>query len=1053
MRYVQTLALSLLGGLNVDGVDLHALGSRKARTFLWLLALGRGDYVPADALIDALWPVRSPANPADQLAVLASRLRAVLGRERVEHGDLGYRLRYDWLDVDELATLVEETSRRQTEGNVVGAAAAARVAVALLRATPGDPGVAGPWVEAELAAAERLRARGRRVAAHALLTAGAWLETVEVLAISVELDPYDEDAVRLLMRADVAGGRTAGALSTYAALRERLADDLGADPSPETEALHTAILRGEVASSTPDRSRSDLVGRDEELAWLDRAAEAAGGVQLRVIEGEAGIGKTSLVRAWAAGRDTDIVIFATCGDLTRSAPLDPLFGALAAYLRLAGGERSAYLLGPDEALLAPLLGLGPAAAAPPLLADGVVGPTLLWAALTGLMARLAETGRVILVLDDAHRGGPALADWLTYVSRRSLRLVVVATVRVGEGQSLPGADVRELGPLSAADAAQIVGVDRAADLYARSGGHPLFLTELAMSSAIDGLPDSIVASVSARCDLLGRAATTLRSAAVVGSRIDLDLLAAVLNRPAVEILDDVELGAQRRLIEDDNGTFRFRHALVRAALSASVSPARSAWLNRQVARVLARRPDADPVEVAHHARLGGDVELAATSLRAASVRATERFDHATAETLLDEALALHADEEGWLARATVRTRRGHYEEAALDVDRARGLGARAAEVGAWAAYFDRRFSEAMDFADDGASATEDPELRSRCLAIGGRTRHALGDLASAENLLLEAVSSSSGADRVMASAWLGVLRAHQSRPHDAITLLRPAAQSGAQAEHTSAVLHALLFTGHAHALAGRTGVALDAFTRYTAEVERRQQPRFAGRGINFSGWVLRNVGARDEALDRHREALDVSDQQGTPELLIAVLEDLAEDRLQRLDLDGTSDLLAEAEAAFGSDDLVFGWRLGMKLDLLRSRLLLAREEPGESLVVAARLADRAEALGIPRYAVAARLVSAAARRALGEPVDLDTVAADVAALDAAVGLEAWWWTGDAAAAHGVAAWVDLAAARAAALARGAGDYTAVLTSESARRLDSWSARVTRLSRHPGEFHS
>src|SRR5664279_3198302 len=56
------LALSLLGGLDVDGVDLHALGSR---------------------------------------------LRAVLGRERVERGDLGYRLHYDWLDVDERRELVD----------------------------------------------------------------------------------------------------------------------------------------------------------------------------------------------------------------------------------------------------------------------------------------------------------------------------------------------------------------------------------------------------------------------------------------------------------------------------------------------------------------------------------------------------------------------------------------------------------------------------------------------------------------------------------------------------------------------------------------------------------------------------------------------------------------------------------------------------------------------------------------------------------------------------------------------------------------------------------
>ena len=62
-------------------------------------------------------------------------------------------------------------------------------------------------------------------------------------------------------------------------------------------------------------------------------------------------------------------------------------------------------------------------------------------------------------------------------------------------------------------------------------------------------------------------------------------------------------------------------------------------------------------------------------------------------------------------------------------------------------------------------------------------------------------------------------------------------------EHTSATLHSLLFTGHAHALAGRPDQALTAFTRYTTEVERRQVPLFAGRAVNFAGGVLRNLGA------------------------------------------------------------------------------------------------------------------------------------------------------------------------------------------------------------------
>ncbi len=119
-------------------------------------------------------------------------------------------------------------------------------------------------------------------------------------------------------------------------------------------------------------------------------------------------------------------------------------------------------------------------------------------------------------------------------------------------------------------------------------------------------------------------------------------------------------------------------------------------------------------------------------------------------------------------------------------------------------------------------------------------------------MLAEALALAEGADRVTAAAWLGVLRSHQSKTGEALALLRPAARGQIGVEHTSATLHALLFTGHAHALAGNAAAALAAFSQYTAEVERRQVPRFAGRAVNFAGWVLRNLGAEQQALDLHQ---------------------------------------------------------------------------------------------------------------------------------------------------------------------------------------------------------
>jgi tetratricopeptide (TPR) repeat protein len=278
-----------------------------------------------------------------------------------------------------------------------------------------------------------------------------------------------------------------------------------------------------------------------------------------------------------------------------------------------------------------------------------------------------------------------------------------------------------------------------------------------------------------------------------------------------------------------------------------------------------------------------------------------------------------------------------------------------------------------------------------------------------------------------------VLRAHQSRVEEALALLRPAARGQIGVEHTSATLHSLLFTGHAHALAGRSAQALEAFTRYTTEVERRQVPRFGGRAVNFAGWVLRNLGAWSEALDHHIEALEVGQQQGTAETPIAALQDLAEHALETGDPDGAAARLAQA-AALLQGDLVFGWRLELKHQLLTGRLALRRGDAERALAEAAKLEIRATALGVPRYISVARLLAHRAHRALGTPVDLAVVDADLDLLDRCVAIEAWRWTCDMAADFAHEAWLERAADRADRLARDAGRYADGLRREADKRL-------------------
>ena len=154
--------------------------------------------------------------------------------------------------------------------------------------------------------------------------------------------------------------------------------------------------------------------------------------------------------------------------------------------------------------------------------------------------------------------------------------------------------------------------------------------------------------------------------------------------------------------------------------------------------------------------------------------------------------------------------------------------------------------------------------------------------------------------------------------------------------------------------------------------------------------------------------------------------------------DGARSRLAQAAALLGGN-LVFGWRLELRHQLITGRLALLCGDAELALDTAGALEARAAALGVPRYVSVARVLGHRARRALGLPVDLDAVAADLDLVSRSVAVEAWWWTGETAAAFAVPAWLDVAVGQAERLARQAGDHADGLRQAAARHLDGWRA--------------
>jgi DNA-binding SARP family transcriptional activator len=270
---VVELRVRLLGGLVVEGMEPRAVGSRKARTLLAALAVARGP-VGVDALAEVLWGDDLPAKPADQVGVLVSRLRGVLGADRLVRSDAGYELRADWVDVRVLEARTAEAVEQLRRGEVVEARLGATMALDVARG-PLLPEEDGSWLDAPRAAVDRALSAAGSVAAEAALAVGDAWGAAAAASVGLERDPYDEAALRALMRAHAAAGRPASALAAYADVRARLADDLGVSPSPETEALHRSLLGEERAAvpastATPEDAWDPLVHRARrELASFD----------------------------------------------------------------------------------------------------------------------------------------------------------------------------------------------------------------------------------------------------------------------------------------------------------------------------------------------------------------------------------------------------------------------------------------------------------------------------------------------------------------------------------------------------------------------------------------------------------------------------------------------------------------------------------------------------------------------------------------------------------------------------------------------------------------
>ena len=356
-----------------------------------------------------------------------------------------------------------------------------------------------------------------------------------------------------------------------------------------------------------------LVERERELAAVDTLLDRGGGVL--VVEGRAGIGKTSLVdAACRQAQERGHEILRARGSELEA---DFAFGVVRQLFerRLAGAEaqeREALLAGPAGAVR-PLL-LGQAAEAPAGDTSFAVLHGLYW-----LAANLAARRPVLVTVDDAHWADEPSLRWLAHLAPRleGLELSLLVAMRPDE-PALTGVALSALRAeaavvvrpalLSEAATSTIVraatggraGEELCAAVWTASGGNPLYLTELLRAIAFDDPApapldpavllgagvEEIARRVVARVRGLDPHALGLAQAlAVLGDGCALRHAAAIA---AMEPSEAVRLAAglvRREVLATDDPP-RFVHPVVRAAIEGSLGSDERDAAHRAAARLL-----------------------------------------------------------------------------------------------------------------------------------------------------------------------------------------------------------------------------------------------------------------------------------------------------------------------------------------------------------------------------------------------------------------------------------------------------------------------------------
>jgi DNA-binding CsgD family transcriptional regulator/tetratricopeptide (TPR) repeat protein len=363
-------------------------------------------------------------------------------------------------------------------------------------------------------------------------------------------------------------------------------------------------------------------GQLSSLAELFAAMAQSGHGRMVLVSGEAGIGKTSLVRRFcdqvsASGR----VFWGACDQSFTPRPLGPFVDVA----RLVEGD----------------------------LAKVIDSGAVPYEIATAVGSAVERHPPSILVIEDVHAADEATLDVLRALAQRVDRLpvVVIATyrdvgldrwhpLRLVLGEIAAGSTLARfrLVPLSREAVARMAGPRGVAvdDLYLKTAGNPFFVTE-ALAAPDEAIPPTVRDAVLARAARLSRGARMLLDAiAVAGTQAELWLLEIL----ASDCSDCLEECLGSGIVVARTRAVGFSHELARLAIEESIPMQRRLALHRAALVALESPPygTQEPARLANHARATGDPESVLRFAPKAAAHASKLGAHREAAIHYGEAL-------------------------------------------------------------------------------------------------------------------------------------------------------------------------------------------------------------------------------------------------------------------------------------------------------------------------------------------------------------------------------------------------------------------------------